>query len=64
MEDLWLKAHKFILDGKVGDFYLVGEEKIEIVKTTKSKIYFSNNKIVTIRKNNLWLLYVCWQECK
>ena len=47
--NLNLEANLFLYDGKVGDYYLTGEEKIEITKRTPKRIYFSNVAIVSIK---------------
>jgi len=47
--NLNLEANLFLYDGKVGDYYLTGEEKIEITKRTLKRIYFSNGAIVSIK---------------
>lgn len=51
MENLWTKAHKFILDSKVGDFYMEGDKKVSVVRRSPKRIYFSNGELVTIRKS-------------
>ena len=50
MENLWTKAHQFILDSKVGDFYSSGGEVVSVIRRTPKRIYFSNGKVVTISK--------------
>ena len=52
MENLWTRAHKFILDSKVGDNYFTGEKTISVIKRTPKKIYFSNGNIITIKKSH------------
>lgn len=52
MENLWLKAHHYILDMKVGDFYFSGGNNVSVIKRTKSRIYFSNGNIITIKKSS------------
>ena len=47
--NLNLQANLFLYNGKVGDYYLSGEEKIEITKRTPKRIYFSNGAIVSIK---------------
>jgi hypothetical protein len=49
MENLWSKAHHFILDSKVGDFYMSGDKKVSVVRRSPKRIYFSNGNIITIR---------------
>ena len=58
MENLWTKAHKFILDSKVGDFYLSGGDKVSVIKRTPKKIHFSNGNIVTITKSKFGFFYL------
>lgn len=58
MENLWIKSHQFILDSKVGDYYIIGDNKISIVRRTKSTIYFSNGDIVGIRKLGFGRFYL------
>jgi hypothetical protein len=52
MENLWNKAHMFVINSKVGDFYYSGQNKIVVTKRTPRRIYFSNGKIITIQKSN------------
>lgn len=47
--NLNLEANLFIYEAKVGDFYLSGGNKIEVLKRTKNRICFSNNVIVSIK---------------
>jgi hypothetical protein len=47
--DLNLQANLFIYDAKVGDFYLSGGNKVEVIKRTKKRIHFSNDVIVSIK---------------
>jgi len=51
MKNLWIEAHKFILNSKVGDFYETGSDKISVVKKTPKRIYFSNGEIITLKKS-------------
>jgi hypothetical protein len=51
MENLWAKAHQFILNSVEGDFYLNGNEKIYVVKRSPKRIHFSNGKLITIKKS-------------
>ena len=46
--DLNLQANLFIYNAKVGDFYLSGENKVEVTKRTEKRIHFSNGVIVSI----------------
>lgn len=52
MKNLWNESHKFILNAKVGDFYLTGDKKIYVTKRTPNRIYFSNKNLVTIKKTS------------
>ena len=47
--NLNLESNLFIYNGKVGDYYLLGEEKVEITKKTLKRIHFSNGTIVSIK---------------
>jgi hypothetical protein len=51
MENLWDKAHKFILNSEVGDTYHTGGNEIKVIKRTPRRIYFSNGNIITIQKS-------------
>lgn len=51
MENLWIKAHQFILDSKVGDSYYSGGNKISVIKRTPRRIHFDNENVVTIQKS-------------
>lgn len=48
--NLNLEANLFIYEAKVGDFYLSGGDKVEVLKRTEKRIYYSNNVIVSIKK--------------
>jgi hypothetical protein len=47
--DINVEANRFIYGSKVGDFYMVGQDKIEVVKRTTKRIHFSNGVVVSIR---------------
>jgi hypothetical protein len=47
--DINVEANRFIYGSKVGDFYMVGQDKIEVVKRTPKRIHFSNGVVVSIR---------------
>jgi hypothetical protein len=47
--NLNLESNLFIYNGKVGDYYLSGGEKVEITKRTPKRIHFSNGVIVSIK---------------
>jgi hypothetical protein len=47
--DINVEANRFIYGSKVGDFYMVGQNKIEVVKRTPKRIHFSNGVVVSIR---------------
>lgn len=51
MENLWTKAHQFILDCKIGDYYMSGGDKVSCIKRTPMRIYFSNGYCITIKKS-------------
>lgn len=48
--DLNLQANLFLYEGKVGDYYLSGGKKIEIIKRTNKRIYLSLGVIINIKK--------------
>jgi hypothetical protein len=56
--DLNLQANLFIYDAKVGDFYLSGENKIEVTKRTEKRIHFSNGVTVTIKTLPNGMIYL------
>ena len=43
------EANLFVYNSKVGDYYMIGDEKIEVVKRTPKRIHFSNGNIVSIK---------------
>jgi hypothetical protein len=51
MDNLWTKAHQFILDCKEGDFYMEGDKKISVVRRSPKRIYFSNGELVTVKES-------------
>jgi ATP-dependent protease HslVU (ClpYQ) ATPase subunit len=57
MENLWMKAHQFILDSKVGDYYLTGQGKISVVRRSPKRIYFSNGELISIKESKYDFLY-------
>jgi hypothetical protein len=58
MENLSIVSHQFILDSKVGDYYMVGDNKISIIRKTKGMVHFSNGEIVGIRKLGFGRFYL------
>jgi hypothetical protein len=58
MENLWTKAHQFILNSKVGDYYSIGGEVVSVIRRTPKRIYFSNGNIVTISKSSHGFFYL------
>ena len=50
--NLNLQANLFLYNGKVGDYYLSGGQRIEITRRTKKRIYLSSGIIVSIK--TLW----------
>jgi hypothetical protein len=54
MENLWHKAHQFIIDSKVGDFYLKGDEKVSVIKRSAKRVHFSDGQIITITKSKTY----------
>lgn len=57
MENLWKKAHQFIMDSRVGDFYMVGDKKVSVVRRTPKRIYFSNGELVVLKKTKCGSFY-------
>jgi hypothetical protein len=51
MENLWTKAHQFILESKIGDFYLEGDKKVSVVRRSPKRVYFSNGELITLRES-------------
>lgn len=50
---LWVKAHNFLFDMKVGDSYKTARDSsVECIKRTLTKIYLSNGIIIHIKKLN------------
>lgn len=58
MENLWNKAHQFILDSKIGDFYMQGDKKVSVVRRTPKRIYFSNGELISIKKSKDDFIYL------
>ena len=58
MENLWTKAHHFILDSKVGDFYMQGDKKVSVVRRSPKRIYFSNGELVSIKNSKYDFFYL------
>jgi hypothetical protein len=50
--NLNLEANLFLYNGKIGDYYLSGDQKVEITKRTKKRIYLSSGVMVSIKKLN------------
>lgn len=51
MENLWTKAHQFILNSVEGDFYMDGDKKVSIIKRSPKRIYFSDGTLISIKKS-------------
>ena len=51
MQELYSKAHLFILESKVGDYYLSGGNKVCVIKRTPRRVYFDNGDVITIQKS-------------
>lgn len=47
--DLNIEANLFIYNSKVGDYYISEDKKVEVIKRTEKRIYFSNDVIVSIK---------------
>ena len=56
--DLNLQANLFIYNAKVGDFYISGENKVEVTKRTEKRIHFSNGVIITIKTLPNGMIYL------
>jgi hypothetical protein len=56
--DINVEANRFMYGSKVGDFYMVGQEKIEVVKRTPKRIHFSNGNIVSIKTLSNGMMYL------
>lgn len=48
--DLNVEANRFLYNSKVGDFYMSGQNKIEVVKRSPKRIHLSNGAIISIKK--------------
>jgi hypothetical protein len=48
MIDLNLEANRFLYDAKLGDYYISGEGKVEVIKRTKKRIHLSNGIVISI----------------
>ena len=58
MENLWIKSHQFILDSKIGDFYMQGDHKVSVVRRSPKRIYFSNGDLVTLKDSKAGFHYL------
>jgi hypothetical protein len=58
MENLWKKAHRFILDSKVGDFYMQGDNKVSVIRRSPKRIYFSNGELISIKNSKYNFFYL------
>jgi hypothetical protein len=58
MENLWTKAHQFILDCNITDYYMVGDKKVSVVRRSPKRIYFSNGELITIKKSQYGFFYL------
>ncbi len=56
--DLNLQANLFIYNAKVGDFYISGENKVEVTKRTEKRIHFSNGVIITIKSTKKCTMHI------
>ena len=55
--NLNVEANRFIYNSKVGDYYMT-IYKIEVVKRTPKRIYFSNGVIVSIKTLSNGMKYI------
>ena len=52
IDDMWILAHKYLLDMNVGDYYMTSTtDKVECTTRKKSKIKLSNGLQVTVKKS-------------
>jgi hypothetical protein len=58
MENLWTKAHQFILDCNITDYYMEGDKKVSVVRRSPKRIYFSNGELITIKKSQYGFFYL------
>lgn len=56
--DLNKQANFFLYNANAGDYYMVGETKISVIKRTPKQIHLSNGIIVYIKKINNNVLYL------
>lgn len=56
--DLNKQANLFLYNANVGDYYMVGNTKISVIKRTPKQIHLSNGVIVYIKKTNHDMLYL------
>ena len=57
MLDLWIEAHKFILNMQPGDCYLSASGNVSCIKRTANRIYLSSGSTITLKKcENLFYL--------
>lgn len=57
MENLWTKAHQFILNSQIGDFYMDGDKKVSVVRRSPKRIYFSNGELVSLKYSKIGGFY-------
>lgn len=50
MDNLWTKAHIFLMELKVGEGYSSGGVDVSVTKRTETKIHLSNKVIVSFKK--------------
>ena len=58
MENLWTKAHQFILDSNIGDYYMSGDKNVSVVRRSPKRIYLSNGELITIKKSSEGFYYL------
>lgn len=56
--DLNLEANLFLYNANVGDYYMVGNSKISVIKRTPKQVNLSNGVIIYIKKTNNDVLYL------
>ncbi len=50
MRDLWYEANLFLYNMNVGDYYLVGNKRVECIERKNNKIKLSNGIVVRLQK--------------
>ena len=56
--DINIEANLFLFECKVGDYYISGGQKIEVLKKTKKTIHFNNGVIIRIKMDEIGRFYL------